>query len=88
MNWDYSFTEAAFREFKKLDPSTQKSILKFFDGRITSAEDPRRSGKALQAGMTGYWRYRVGDYRVICQIKDEEVLVLILKVGHRREVYD
>ena len=51
-------------------------------------ENPRRSGKALTAGLTGFWRYRVGDHRIICQIQEDEVLILILKVGHRREVYD
>lgn len=65
----------------------QKKITGFLKDRIETAEDPRRFGKALTANLTGLWRYRIGDYRVICLIQDEKLLVLALKVGHRRQLY-
>jgi len=56
--------------------------------RIASKEDPRRFGKPLKAELAGLWRYRVRDYRLVCQIKDEVMLVLVISVGHRKNVYD
>ena len=85
--WRVEFDIRAARELKKLAPETRKQILKFFQERIATDLDPRRFGKALTANLSGLWRSRIEDYRVICQIQDDKLVVLALKVGHRREVY-
>jgi mRNA interferase RelE/StbE len=88
VNWAYSFSEAALKELRKLDRQAQKEILRYFDTRIAGAGDPRRFGKALRGDLAGVWRYRVGDYRILCHIKDKQLLILIVSVGHRKNVYD
>lgn len=88
MRWAYSFDERALRELRKLDRQVQKDILAYLDERIATGEDPRRFGKPLRAELAGLWRYRVRDYRLLCQIKGEQLLVLVVSVGHRKNVYD
>ena len=85
--WRVEFDVRAAKELIKLGPETKKKIISFLKDRIATADDPRRFGKALTANLAGLWRYRIGDYRVICLIQDEKLLVLALKVGHRRQVY-
>ena len=72
----------------KLDRQSQQDIVSHIEKRIASKEDPRRFGKPLKAELAGLWRYRVRDYRLVCQIKDEVMLVLVISVGHRKNVYD
>jgi len=88
MRWAYSFDERALHELQKLDRQAQKDIIAYLDKRIATKEDPRRFGKPLKANLTGLWRYRVRDYRILCQIKDRMLLVLVVSVGHRKNVYD
>ena len=88
MRWAYSFDERALRELQKLDRQAQRDILAYLDKRVAGTEDPRRFGKPLRATLTGLWRYRVRDYRLICQIQDQQLLVLVVSVGHRKDVYD
>lgn len=88
MSWAYSFEAGALKELKKLGPQAARVILGFLDERVESAEDPRAFGKPLKGDLKGLWRYRVADYRLICSIQDQRLLVLVLKVGHRRDVYD
>jgi mRNA interferase RelE/StbE len=88
MSWAYSFDERAFKELRKLGTQAQRDIIYYLDGRISGEADPRRFGKGLKADMAGLWRYRVGDYRILCQIRDRELLVLVVAVGHRRDVYE
>lgn len=88
MNWVCRFSESARRELFKLDRQTQKDIVSYLEKRIASKEDPRRFGKPLKAELAGLWRYRVRDCRLICQIKDNVMLVLVVSVGHRKNVYD
>jgi mRNA interferase RelE/StbE len=85
--WHVEFDERAAKELRKLAPDARKLILRFFKERIETELDPMRFGKALTANFSGLWRYRIEDYRVICQIQDDKLLVLALKIGHRREVY-
>jgi mRNA interferase RelE/StbE len=87
LTWQVEFLESAERALKKLDRVTQRRIVRFLRERIASEEDPRRLGKPMRGQPEGRWRYRVGDYRLICQIKDDRLLVLVLTIGHRREVY-
>ncbi len=82
------YTERAVRELKKLDRYTRRMIYAWIDRNLVECDDPRIHGKALSANRKGQWRYRIGDYRLICQIQDEELIILALSVGHRREVYD
>ena len=82
-------TTARFdREFKKLDRYTQKMIKSWIVKNLVGCENPRAHGKALAANRTGQWRYRIGDYRLICLIKDNELIILAMTVGHRREIYE
>lgn len=85
MAWTVEFLTSASKQLKKLDPPVQERILRFLRERV--AEDPRRYGKPLSGDLAGRLRYRVGDYRLICQLEDERLTVLVLTVGHRREVY-
>ena len=76
------------REFKKLDRYTQRMIKSWIQRYLLDCENPRSHGKPLTANRKGFWRYRIGDYRLICEITDSELLILALSVGHRREVYN
>lgn len=87
MSWVYRFDDRALKELRKLGKNAQRDIIAYLDERIAGEADPRRFGKGLKADLAGLWRYRVGDYRVLCQIMDGELLVLVVAVGHRRDVY-
>jgi mRNA interferase RelE/StbE len=73
---------------RKLDAKIQQNILALPEERIAGADDPRRFGKPLRMNLAGLWRYRVGDYRLICRFEENRLVVLVLQVGHRREVYE
>jgi mRNA interferase RelE/StbE len=76
------------RELSKLDRQQAKRILKFLHERVARLDDPRSIGEALHGSQLGeFWKYRVGDYRLICKIEDDRLLVLVLRVGHRKEIY-
>jgi mRNA interferase RelE/StbE len=85
--WTVEWDDTARRELRKLDRTAQGNILNYFRERIMVDDDPRRFGKALRHELKGLWRYRIGDYRVVCQIQDEQLTVLALAVGHRQNVY-
>ena len=88
MAWTISYTDTARKQLRKLDKQTARRLLDFMDERIAGAENPRDSGKALTGPVLGtFWRYRVGDYRIICEIQDGKLCVLVVEIGHRREVY-
>jgi mRNA interferase RelE/StbE len=80
--WAYSFDERALQELQKLDRQAQRQIVAYLEKRIATKEDPRRFGKPLRAQLVGLWRNRVRDYRILCQIKDDVLLVLVVSVGH------
>jgi mRNA interferase RelE/StbE len=88
MSWVYRFDERALKELRKLGKQAQRDIITYLDGRIAGDGDPRRFGKGPKADLAGLWRYRVGHYRILCQIRDGELLVLVVAVGHRRDVYE
>lgn len=87
MNWDYSLTDRAIKQLKKLDKTVQKRIFSFLDERVAKSNDPRQFGKELKGDLKGLWRYRVGGYRIVCQIKDDKLLLLVVRVNHRKDVY-
>lgn len=86
--WRVEFDRDAARELRKLGTEAQRLILRYLRTRIATANDPRRFGKPLLGDQEGLWRYRVGDYRIVARIEDDRVVVLVVKVGHRRTVYD
>ena len=81
------FSNKAEREFYKLDKSIQKQIQTFIS-KLKDLKNPRSCGKRLTGNLQGLWRYRVGKYRVVCQILDRELVILVIDIGHRKEVYD
>ncbi|MEQ8612597.1 MAG: type II toxin-antitoxin system RelE/ParE family toxin [Gammaproteobacteria bacterium] len=87
MDWRIEFSDSALKALKKIDKQAAQRILRFIRERILSADDPRRHGKALQGELRTYWRYRIGDYRLICHIEDDEYRILVIRIGHRKEVY-
>ena len=88
MAWTVEWDERAVRDARKLEPQIRQSIIKYLRERISTDEDPRRFGKPLVAQMSGLWRYRVGDYRIVCRIEDDKVVVLVVAVGHRSKIYE
>lgn len=88
MVWQVNYTGTALKHLAKLDKQVSKRIVDFMDQRVAVLQDPRDSGKALTGPVLGsYWRYRVGDYRVICVIQDAVLCVLVVEVGSRKDVY-
>ena len=81
------FADKARKEFLKLDKPIQKQIQTFIV-KLQGLEDPRSSGKALAGNLAGRWRYRVSDYRLVCEIEDEKIIITILRIGHRKNIYD
>ncbi|MHB1379093.1 MAG: type II toxin-antitoxin system RelE family toxin [Desulfurivibrionaceae bacterium] len=87
MAWKVEFDPTAERDLNRLDPQHARKILTFLSERIAKDEDPRRFGAPLRSNFAGLWKYRVEDYRLICDIQEEKVLVLVLHLGHRSKVY-
>ncbi|MCS5694048.1 type II toxin-antitoxin system RelE/ParE family toxin [Cyanobium sp. FGCU-6] len=87
MAWTLRLSETAKRQIKKLDASNAQTILRYLNRLVLETSDPRERGNGLRANLAGLWRYRVGEYRVICSLEDHELVVLVLQIGHRRDVY-
>ena len=87
MTWTIEYADSAIKQLRKLGKPAAKRILDYMDQRIATADDARDHGKALTGPLGVLWRYRVGDYRVLCEIQDNRLLVLVVQVGHRRDVY-
>ena len=86
-NWEVIFSPTADKQFGKLDASVQRSIKRYILTHLTIKENPRRFGKPLSGNLKEFWSYRVGDYRLICELHDHIVTITVVKVGHRKEVY-
>ena len=87
MAWTIDYTQTALNQLRKLDKQSARRILDFLDERVAQRDDPRSTGKALTGPLGGLWRYRIGNFRVICEIQDGELRVLVVELGNRREVY-
>jgi mRNA interferase RelE/StbE len=88
MAWKIEFSEPADRALNRLDPQQSQRFLKFLLGRVAKLEDPRSVGKPLQGPHFGeLWRYRVGDFRIICKLRDEVFVVLVVQIGPRKDIY-
>lgn len=88
MSYSVQYSKQAIKELKKLDRFTCQMIYSWIDKNLSDCEDPRQHGKALTANRKGQWRYRIGDYRLICDIQDDKLVILALTVGHRRDIYN
>ena len=87
LTWAIEFLPDAARELRKLDRTVAARILQTLEERIASLDDPRALGSALTGDHAGYWRWRIGDYRVVARIEDARITILVVRVAHRREVY-
>jgi len=85
--WTIKYTDTALVQLRKLDKQTARRIINYMDEQVAALEDPRAKGKALVGPLGGLWRYRVGDYRIICDIHDDELHILVVKMGNRKDVY-
>ena len=88
MAWTIEYDRRVLKDLKRLDRQAQQAILEYFDDRIAPTEDPRVFGKPLKASFAGLWRYRICDYRAICRIEDNRMVVLVVRVAHRSTVYE
>lgn len=88
MRYSIETTARFDKEYKKLDKYTQRMIKGWINKNLVGIENPRQFGKGLTSNRSGQWRYRIGDYRLICKIDDNRLVILALSVGHRREVYE
>ena len=88
MSFTVETTPRFDREFKKLDRYTQRMLKSWIISHLEGCENPRAIGKGLTANRSGQWRYRIGEYRLICEIEDEKLVILALTIGHRRDIYE
>ncbi len=88
MIWKVEFDERARKELRKLDRAAQSNILHYLRKRIATKEDPRRFGDPLRKNLSGFWKYRIGAYRIICDIQEKIVTVRVIRIGHRKDAYE
>jgi len=86
MTWIINLDSSAAKTLQAIDKPTKQRIESFIN-QLALTTNPRTTGKALQGQLAGYWRYRVGDYRLICHIKDGELIIMVVEIGHRKEIY-
>ncbi len=87
MAWKIDLAPTALKQLDKLDKPVAHRILKFLHERVQKLDDPRQIGARLQGTLSEFWKYRVGDYRLICSLEQDQLVVLVLRIGHRREIY-
>ncbi len=87
MGWKIEYDRRVLKDMKKLDKNVQRQILNDFDECIAPSPNPRRFGKSLKSLFLGLWCYRIGDYRAICRIEDEKLVVLVVRIAHRSKAY-
>jgi len=85
--WTVKLSDDAKRDLQKFDRSIQKRITSFLLDRLQNTDNPRSTGKALQGKHSGLWRYRMGDFRLLCRIEDDKLIILVIEMGHRKEIY-
>ena len=87
MVWKIEYLKSIQKEVRKIDRTSQKKIREYLEEKVAKMENPRDIGKALKGEMKELWRYRIGDYRAICEIQDKAITVLVIQIGHRKNVY-
>ena len=88
MKYTIEYTDKAIKSLKKLDKSVLKMIKAWIEKNLVGTEDPREHGKGLTSNRSGQWRYRVGDYRILEEIQDDKLVILVIGIGHRSQIYD
>jgi len=86
--WKVEFHPDAARDLARLDPQIQRRIRRFIDTRLLKLDDPRQAGAALKGPLKGFWKYRVGDWRIICRLRYQVLTIYVVRIGNRREIYD
>ena len=87
MAWTIEYTESARRQLRKLDRQSARRIVTYLKERVAPLEDARSAGKALRGPLGDFWRYRVGEFRVICELRDQSFRVLVVRIGNRKDIY-
>ena len=87
MGWTVELSSGAERQLRKLDPGTAKRLGSYLRALVAETSDPRERGKALTGPMTGLWRYRIGDYRLVCELIEQRLVVMVVRLGHRSRIY-
>ena len=87
MIYELKYEARAVKQINKLDPATGKRIKSWIEKNLLNTDNPRQHGKGLTGSLSQYWRYRVGDYRILAEINDAEIIIIIVEVGHRRDIY-
>ncbi len=87
MAWTIEFDPRVEKDLRRIGPQAARRILDYLRDRVAVLEDPRQLGQPLKGPLVALWRYRVGDYRVVCELRDEVLVVLVLRIGHRKAVY-
>ena len=88
MKYSVEYTPQAVKSLRKLDQHTRRLILAWIEKNLIGCKDPRQHGKGLSANRSGQWRYRVGDYRILAEIMDDKIVILVLNIGHRNNIYE
>jgi mRNA interferase RelE/StbE len=88
VSWQIEYDPEASKDLRKLDRSIQREILDYMDRRISRADDPRKFGKPLRGSKFGLWRYRLRDYRIVCELQEKRLVVLVISIGHRSTIYE
>ena len=86
MSYRLMYTEKSARQIRKMDPAAQRLITTYLR-KLENLEEPRSKGKALSAHLKGFWRYRIGDYRAICEINEDVIIIVVVDIGHRKDMY-
>ncbi len=87
MTWTVKISQRTEKAIAKLDSQAKHKIQHFINKQLPNFDNPRQTGKALQGNLKGLWRYRVGDYRLVAQLNDHELIILVLELGHRKDIY-
>jgi mRNA interferase RelE/StbE len=87
MSYKVEYSKIAQRQIKKLDNYTKVMLMNWIEKNLVNCDNPRSKGKPLKGNLSEQWRYRVGDYRILCDIEDNKLIILVINVGHRREIY-
>ncbi|PKM51426.1 MAG: type II toxin-antitoxin system mRNA interferase toxin, RelE/StbE family [Firmicutes bacterium HGW-Firmicutes-7] len=87
MNWKVEFTDIALKTLKKMDKHTAAMLIGYIEKKLVGSINPRSLGKPLIANHKGKWRYRIGEYRLLCLIEDDRITITVIQIGHRKEIY-
>ena len=87
MKYEVEYTKTALKQLKKMDKKIASFIIAYIEDKLVDCHDPRKHGKALQGNLNDKWRYRVGDYRILAMIEDDIVVITVVEIGHRKDIY-